>query len=135
MTYDQDEMTAIGLRVDADEAITREEAEALVRSVQRLCKGPFKSERHKAEYDELRRAVGGPALTPEAAARGYSIELLDSLNRDYCGADFNDVIMAYPLNGEDHGDQTPFGGPDKRVPCPKCGQLISFRSPRFKLSD
>lgn len=117
------ELEAIGLRVDAGESVTREEADALVRSVKRLCKGPFKSERHRAEYQELRSNVGMVA-TEESAKRGYSIEMLDTLNRNYCGYDFNNIIMEYPLDGNDH-----------LVPCPKCGQEISFRSPRFDLSD
>lgn len=118
MSYE--EVVAIVAKVDAGLPVTREEAELVVRSVQRACKGPYKSEKHKAEYQELRNAAGGFG----GQERGYDIGVLDALNRIHCGADFNDEIVKFPFDGKEH-----------IVNCPKCGQEISFRSPFFVLSD
>lgn len=117
--YDEAEMKEIQDRVDAGQAVTHEEAEALIRSVMRTCKGPIKPGK-EAEYAELRRAAG----TFGDAGSGNSIALLDSLNRDYCGADFNDEIVKYPLDGK-----------QRVTKCSKCGLEINFTSPRFNLSD
>jgi len=117
--YDYDEMKSIQDRVDADEKVTREEAEALIRSITRTCKGPIKPGK-EAEYAELRRAAGSFG----GAESGNSIALLDQLNRDHCGADFNDEIVKYPLDGQ-----------QRVAKCSKCGLEINFKSPRFNLVD
>ena len=111
------EFETIQAKVDLGGTVTRDEAEYLVRSVTRTCKGPVK--RNKvAEYGELRRGAGNFG----GGEKGYDIGLVDSLNRIPCGADFNDVICAFP-----------FDGAERRVRCPNCKQVISFRSPFFNI--
>ncbi len=103
-------------KIDAGGTVTQEEAELVVQAVVRACKGPYKSEKHRAEYQEIRDKMG----VVGGSGTAYDIGLLDSLNRDFCGANFNDVIVQYPFDGKEH-----------EVACPKCGQTISFRSPYF----
>lgn len=106
-------------KVDGGLPVTFEEAKVVINSVTRTCKGPIKPGK-EAEYAELRRGAGqfGEAI------RGYNIALVDSLNRDYCGYNFNKVIESYPLDGAEH-----------TVNCPNCKLQISFRSPYFKLKS
>jgi len=115
MSYN--EILAIVAKVDAGLPVTREEAEAVVRSVSRACKGPIKPGKEE-EYGELRRAAGNFG----GGGTGYDIGLVDTLNREGCGSDFNNVIVQFPFDGAEH-----------YTPCPKCGQEISFRSPFFNL--
>lgn len=104
-------------KVEGGDFVTAEEARTVIRSVTRTCKGPIKPGK-EAEYAELRRGAGqfGEAI------RGYNIALVDSLNRDYCGYDFNKVVEAFPFDGK-----------ERSVKCPGCGMQISFRSPFFKV--
>jgi len=124
------EIELIGQRVDKGEKVTLEEAMAVVRSVQRTCKGP-KKEGAEKEYAKMREVVGYAG----GEDKGYALQFMDSILREGCGYNFNDIIVKYPFNGEDHSDLTAIGGPDKSVACPKCGLKISFRSPYFNLSD
>lgn len=98
---------------------TKEEAEFAVKAIARTCKGPVKLGK-EAEYAELREKAGNFG-NPDTHG---SIAMLDAVNRDYCGYDFNSVILAYPLDGQEH-----------LVNCPKCGLEISFRSPFFPISS
>ena len=116
MSYE--ETAAIAARVDAGEAITREEAEAIVRSIARTCKGPYKSEKHRAEYAELREKVGGFG----GSERGYDIAALDAVNRNACGADLNEVICR----------EDPFDGVERALTCDKCGLEFATHT-RFRL--
>ena len=113
------ELEVILAKVEADMPVSIEEARLVVNSVTRTCKGPIKLGK-EAEYAELRRGAGqfGEAI------KGYNIALVDSLNRDYCGYNFNKVIEAHAFDGKEHV-----------VNCPKCKLKISFRSPYFKLKD
>lgn len=113
------ELQEIVARVEMGGAVTKEEAIAVVRSIKRTCKGPIKKNK-LAEYGELRRAAGNFG----GGNTGYDIGLVDSLNREGCGYDFNNVVVSYPFDGQEH-----------IVNCPNCKQQISFRSPYFKLSD
>ncbi len=106
-------------RVYANGTVTREEAEFVVRAVGRWCKGP-KKPGVEAEYAKMREAVG----VVGGQEKGYDLALMDSILREPCGADFNDVIVQFPFDGADHLE-----------PCPKCGQMISFRSPIFPVSE
>lgn len=99
------------------QTVSKDEAEKLIRAIERKCKGPIKVGK-EAEYAELRRAAGAFG----DAGSGNSIELLDALNRDYCGADFNDVVVQYPYDGKEH-----------TVNCPNCKKEITFASPIFKV--
>lgn len=127
---DQLDLQDISERASNYEPVTREEAEFLVRSQGRPCKGPKKPgvEHEYAKMRSVAGMVGGED-------KGYSIAFMDSVLREGCGYDFNNIIMAYPLDGADHSDLSPFGGPDKSAKCPECGQSISFRSPYFNLVD
>lgn len=68
----------------------REEAEAIVRSVTRRCRGPLDP---KVREDVNKLLADGQHA--KAAA-------LDAQSRKGCGADFNDVVMAGPLDGKEH---------------------------------
>jgi hypothetical protein len=106
-------------RVASGNAITKEEADFLQSALVLSCKGPYRSEKHKAEYAEIRSKMG----TTGGGGTGYDIGLLDSLNRQGCGYNFNQVVMQFPYDGREHYE-----------PCPKCGQMISFRSPYWPVS-
>jgi hypothetical protein len=106
-------------KVEANVPVSVEEARTVGHSVTRTCKGPIKLGK-EAEYAELRRGAGqfGEAIS------GYNIALVDSLNRDFCGYNFNHVIESYPFDGREHV-----------VNCPQCKMEISFRSPYFNIKS
>lgn len=89
--------------------MTKEEAEKEVRSIGRTCKGPYTD-----------------VETPEAvtillkAGKNAAAERLASMSRKGCGADFNNIIVAGALDGEEHAYK-----------CPKCGVEGSYRAPSF----
>lgn len=113
------DLTEIIARAEIGAPVTREEAIALIRSIGRTCKGPIKKGK-EAEYGELRRAAGNFG----GGNTGYDIGLVDRLNRDFCGYDFNNVVVQHPFDGQSHV-----------VECPNCHQKINFTSPVFNLSD
>lgn len=114
------EADALWQRINSGGTITREEAMALERRVTRTCKGPVKAGK-EAEYVELRKAV--QSRFGHGFGGGNSaldIGLVDTLNRESCGYDFNELLFRFPFDGRSH-----------RQPCPSCGQMISFRSPWY----
>lgn len=113
------DLVDIADRASNYQPVTREEAEYLVRSQGRWCKGP-KKEGADAEYAKMREVVGMTG----GQEQGFDLATMDAVLREGCGYDFNEVLMQYPLDGNEHF-----------VPCPKCGMTISFRSPIFVLSD
>jgi len=106
-------------KVYAGGTVTREEAEFVVRAGGRWCKGP-KKPGAEAIYAEARAASGNVS----GAEKGYDLSQMDAVLREGCGADFNEVIVKFPFDGTEHLE-----------PCPKCGQMISFRSPVFPVKD
>src|SRR5262245_56995727 len=99
--------------------MTRDEAEKAVRSAYRQCRGPRRKALTPLDYqhasDELAAALalvtdeahGGAAkdadellsrMLADVELYGVAREL-DGLLRVGCGADFNDVIVAGPLDG------------------------------------
>lgn len=90
-------------------ALDQMSPEEQVRAVPRTCRGPLQKG-HRAKVNE--------ALSE---GRLEDARQLDSGGRVRCGADFNDVILAHPLDGQ-----------ERTVACPKCGQPISYRAPLFE---
>lgn len=111
----QAELDEISLRASAYAPVTLDEAMALVCSVARTCKGAIKPGK-EAEYAEMRDAVGYTG----GQAQGYDLGAMDAVLRNQCGYNINDVITAYPFDGQEHF-----------VKCPKCHNQFSFRSPIF----
>lgn len=92
--------------------VTREEAEARIRSVTRTCRGPLP--------EEAQEKIGAAlqAGDTEFARR------LDRDNREGCGADFNDVVVEGPFDGEVH-----------EYECAECGVEGTYRAPQFDLDE
>ena len=84
------------------------EQDAMVRSIARRCRGP---------------------LTPEAATRRAAALAVGDLEaarvadgeRMACGADFNEIVLAGALDGEEHA-----------YICPQCGVSGTYRAPRLE---
>lgn len=81
--------------------------EETVRAITRTCRGPLAPDMAK--------------LRDTALAKGNLAEARkwDAI-RESCGYDVNDLIVKAGLDGEEH---------EKK--CPKCGQLLTWRAPRF----
>lgn len=88
------------------DTITRDEAETLIRSIERRCRGPLKPGAAGAIAELLERGDTEKARGVDAAARRG------------CGADFNEVILAGPLDGEPHAYK-----------CPSCGLTGTYTAP------
>ncbi len=112
---DVDEIMA---RVQTGGKVTHEEAEFVVRNVQRRCKGPIKPE-YVDQYAEFRAGAGSFG----GQEKGYDLAAFDAVARLGCGADFNDLLCTFPFDGTEHSE-----------PCQNCGTVISFRSPFFLVS-
>lgn len=82
--------------------------EDTVRAVPRTCKGPLK-DGYRAKID---------AALAKGDRQGSS--RLDTEGRAGCGLDVNDLILKAGLDGEEHSQD-----------CPKCGQTLTWRAPRF----
>lgn len=127
--------------------LTRTEAEAQVREIQKLCKGPELVDRLIQEafmariasctiatlptlvqdVMDLRRQLGfsGDKIYPdvggENALLAWCLESIRSHQSDVgngCGRDFNDEVCAHPFDGE-----------VREYRCPSCGLGGTFRSP------
>lgn len=83
----------------------------LVRSIVRTCRGPLQPE--AAELKAAALAAGELERARAADAKRVS-----------CGADFNEVILAGPLDGSEQPYQ-----------CPQCGVSGTYRAPRFEADD
>lgn len=92
--------------------LTREEAEARIRRVGRTCRGPLPEEARERIQEAL---AGGHT---ELARR------LDRDNREGCGMDFNEVVLAGPFDGEEHAYE-----------CPKCGVEGTYVAPDLTISE
>jgi hypothetical protein len=129
----------------------RQEIEQSIRAVTRTCKGPhvLSSEQqvkfrdlwyvcqdagdwHAAQsiVGVLERFLGtGHMAIPEQdweALYRRAVDLIYirkmTINPEAgCGYDFNEIILANPLDGQ-----------DRIVPCPKCGNQISYKAPTFE---
>ena len=85
------------------------EAEASIRTVGRLCRGPI---------SQADRNVVNLLLNEgnEEDARNW-----DAISRPGCGYDFNNIVVDGPWDGESH----PYT-------CPKCGCTGSYQAPAFQ---
>lgn len=88
--------------------MTREEQEALVRSLSRTCRGPLNADAAKA-----RDALLAEGRMEEAAQA-------DKAGRGGCGYDVNEIVCAVEFDGQ-----------PRSATCPKCGVLINFTPPHF----
>lgn len=80
-----------------------------IRSIPRRCRGPL----HPDAAEKVTEAIRAGEL--EAAAT------LDKAGRKGCGYDFNETIMAGPMDGEEHV-----------YTCPSCGLQGEYRAPYFE---
>lgn len=90
--------------------MTRAEAEAEVRSIERRCRGPL----------DPKAAAAKNALLAEG--RLEEATEMDASGRPGCGYDVNDIVCAQP-----------FDGVPRQVTCPGCGQVINFTPPLYDL--
>ena len=83
--------------------LRKKEKQETVRSISRRCRGP-------------RLPVGDRAVS-EAFAAGdlEQAAMMDALHREPCGADINDLILEFPLDGE-----------PKAAPCYGCGRTVEW---------
>lgn len=101
--------------------MTRAEAEAVVKQIDRRCRGPFREEIHDEHVARM-----SPDLVrqlqkyPHANAReilNLLLEIegtkplaaeLDDIMRTGCGHDFNTIVVAYPFDGKTREYECPF---------------------------
>ncbi len=90
--------------------ITRAEAETAVKAIRRTCRGPL--------------AKGVAEAVTELLERGELTKArhVDAAGRAGCGADFNTVVLAGPLDGGTY-----------EYECPQCGLTGTYTAPRFDL--
>jgi hypothetical protein len=97
--------------VDTKLALTedmRAEAERIIRTQKRFCRGPLSPQHAKAVEQLLREG-----RRDEASA-------MDAAGRSHCGADFNDVVVSGPWDGQPH-----------TYACPRCGVAGKYVAPSF----
>lgn len=80
-----------------------DEAIQIVRSVRRVCRGELSEAGRQVVIEKLE------AGDLEAARRA------DAANRERCGQDINELILAQPLDGE-----------PKEAECPGCGRSVRW---------
>ena len=90
--------------------MTRSEAEAEVRSIERRCRGPLHPDSAK-----VRDALLADGQHEEAAHE-------DAAGRPGCGSDFNDVVCAGEFDGKPH-----------EYTCPSCGVAGVYTAPIYEL--
>jgi hypothetical protein len=115
--------------VDAGEAITRADAERLIRAIERRCRGRLGSRVNRPEDDESVRAeretqLRGNIKTALAEDKLAEARAIDGETRAACGYDFNATILAGALDGEEHA-----------FTCPRCGVTGSYRAPRIVIAE
>jgi hypothetical protein len=118
--------------------MTRDEAIADIRAVERRCKGPLRQSITPRDYErfskELQDTLAAVSTAVPAEDRATTSQLkavllakdewkpsareLDAAMRTGCGWNFNEVIEAGPFDGTSHV-----------ATCPKCGQGIAYRLP------
>lgn len=121
----------IGEAINASESVTAEEAAAHVRAGGRTCRGPRRMADEDAEPFWARLRAGEDPRTVAADFYGgnFAVEDIDPefahtrLVQDLgarrgCGQDVNDLMLAAPLDGQEHS-----------APCPKCGTTHTWRAP------
>lgn len=88
--------------------MTKTEAHAAVRAVRRTCRGPLSAAGRKVVNALL------------SDGRATEAKQADAAGRKRCGADFNDIVLAGPLDGKRH-----------EYTCPKCGVTGTYTAPLF----
>lgn len=94
------------------EPITLEQAHTEIRGIARVCRGPLSE-----DAATVKDALLADGRLEEAAEE-------DKAGRAGCGADFNDIVCAGPLDGKLHPYE-----------CPKCGVTGEYRAPFYELAD
>lgn len=130
--------------------LTRAEAEARVREIQKLCKGPELVDRAiqlqfmeriyvctaeglpqlVRDVIDLRMSLGfsGKKIYPDVPEKhllAWCLESIRSHQSDVgnpCGRDFNDEVCANPFDGE-----------VRNYACPACGLTGTYRSPFYEI--
>lgn len=87
---------------------THDQAIEMIRAIDRRCLGKLPGEARERINQFLMAGESDQARRMNQAAR---VE---------CGADFNDIIVAGPWDGQEHNYQ-----------CPACGLTGSYRAPVF----
>jgi len=127
--------------------MTEDEVVAQIRSIQRRCSGPLKfgveDQRHiLSQFDAYRRGIRwedalrfiastetrvgitGPEVVVEDWPALQDRFLRAARARSGCGADFNEIVVSGPLDGEEHG-----------YVCPRCGNTGTYRAPHFVVQE
>jgi hypothetical protein len=87
---------------------SRDQAIEVIRSIERRCLGTIPGEARERVIELLQAGDDENARRLNRAARAG------------CAADFNDIIVEGPWDGQEHDYQ-----------CPACGQRGRYRAPRF----
>lgn len=95
-----------------DAKVTLDEAVAIIRLVDRRCRGPLSEEALKEK-----NALLSQGNLEEASA-------VDAAGRAGCGADFNEIVV----NGKWDGQVHPYK-------CPACGLEGIYRAPAFDFAE
>lgn len=137
------DIAAVAERVSAGEPISRPEAEAYIRVVERRCLGKpvVPADVQQSFFDRLQAGEAAEDLLGEfekiaptdlrryaqarlASRRNAEEALADALRAHQgdvgtpCGRDFNEEVLAHPFDGE-----------EREYACPQCGVTGSYRSP------
>ena len=122
---------------NAAAGIPIEEAEVIIKKVQRTCKGPLVPESeisehvmaalgedHDAVVDLFRTRGVDVGLIPDTTDKGALDVLVGAVMakrlRFGCGHDFNKIVLAGKFDGKMHG-----------YTCPACGLKGTYFAPRF----
>jgi hypothetical protein len=103
---------AIAADIDAGSAVSREEAEAVIRAVGKTCRGALSPKALAAKNAALADADHDHAKT------------IDTVGRKPCGFDFNETILAGELDGQDH-----------EYECPRCQVTGTYRAPKIAIAE
>lgn len=101
----------------AEETITtRAQAEAVIRQIQRRCRGPISADDQTVVLALLHEGKMQEAHAYDDAHRGIPVPTADGMRYAPCNQDVNDLICAEAIDGKEHV-----------VTCPRCGIAISYR--------
>lgn len=100
--------------------MNRAEAEAVIRSIERRCRGPLSDEHRDVVASLLAQGKTHEAQAYDNTHRGIPTETPRGTVYAPCNYNVNDLICAGPIDGLDH-----------TVQCPRCKVVISYRPAWF----
>lgn len=109
--------------------MTRAAAVAMVRASERRCRGRagsrlFRADHAATERDAIEKAVRAKITALLAQGDEVAARAVDNDLRAGCGRDFNDTVLAGPLDGQEHAYE-----------CPGCGAKGTYRAPLIAIES